>query len=64
MVNDYIIDLAVGIRKGYYILDIPEIDNWLAEPETERHFLELWPLMRQATKTRLERMRKYDDIER
>jgi len=64
MVNDYIIELAVGIRKGFYSLDIYEIDDWLAEPETERHFLELWPLMREATKKRLERMRKHDDIER
>jgi AbiV family abortive infection protein len=64
MVNDYIIDLAVGIRKGYYSLDIPEIDNWLAELETERHFLELWPSMRKATKKRLESVRNYDDIER
>ncbi len=64
MVNDYIIELAVGIRKGFYSLDIYEIDDWLAEPETELHFLELWPLMRKATKKRLERMRKHDDIER
>lgn len=64
MVNDFIIELAVGIRKGFYGLDIYEIDDWLAEPETERHFLELWPLMREATKKRLERMRKHDDIER
>ena len=63
MVNDYIIELAVGIRKGFYSLDIYEIDDWLAEPETERHFLELWPLMREATKKRLERMRKHDDLE-
>jgi len=64
MVNDYIIELAVGIRKGYYGLDIPEIEDWLAEPETERHFLELWPLMRKTTKKRLESVRDYDDIER
>jgi len=64
MVNDYVIELAVGIRKGFYSLDIYEIDDWLAEPDTERHFLELWPLMREATKKRLERMRKHDDIER
>ena len=64
MVNDFIIELAVGIRKGFYSLDIYEIDDWLAEPETERHFLELWPLMREARKKRLERMRKHDDIER
>jgi len=64
MVNDYIIELAVGIRKGYYGLDIPEIDDWLAEPETGRHFLELWSLMRKATKKRLESVRNYDDIER
>lgn len=64
MVNDYIIELALGTRKGFYILDIDEIDNWLAEPETEHHFLELWPLMRKSTKKRLEGMRKHDNIER
>jgi len=64
MVNDFIIELAVGIRKGFYSLDIYEIDDWIAEPETERHFLELWPLMRETTKKRLEGMRKHDDIER
>jgi len=64
MVNDYIIDLAVGVRKGYYTLDISEIDDWLAEPETERHFLGLWPLMGKATKKRLEVMRKRNDAER
>jgi AbiV family abortive infection protein len=64
MVNDYIIELAVGTRKGFYSLDIYEIDDWLAELETERHFLELWPLMRKTTKKRLEEMRKYNDIER
>lgn len=64
MVNDYLVDLAVGTRKGFYILDIPEIDNWLAEPDTEHHLLALWPLMRKATKKRLDRMRRYDDNER
>jgi len=64
MVNDFIIELAVGIRKGFYSLDIYEIDNWLAEPETERHFLELWPLMREATRKRLAGMHKHDDTER
>jgi len=64
MVNDYIVDLAVGIRKGFYSLDIPEIDSRLAEPETERYFLDLWPSMWRATKRRLEEMRKHDDIER
>ena len=64
MVNDFLIELAVGIRKGFYSLDIYEIDDWLAEPETERHFLELWPLMREATKKRLARMHKHDDTER
>jgi AbiV family abortive infection protein len=64
MVNDYIIELAVGTRKGFYTLDISEIDIWLAELETERHFLELWPLRGKATKKRLERMHKYNDNER
>jgi AbiV family abortive infection protein len=64
MVNDYIIDLAVGIRKGYFSLDIPEVENWLAEPETGRHFLEFWPLMRKTTKNRLEEMSRHNDVER
>jgi AbiV family abortive infection protein len=64
MVNDYIIELAVGTRKGFYSLDISEIYDWLAELETERHFLELWPLMGKTTKKRLEEMRKHNDIER
>ena len=64
MVNDYIIELAVGIRKGFYSLDIYEIHIWLAEPETERYFLELWPLRGKATKKRLEGMREHDDVER
>jgi len=63
MVNDYIIELAVGTRKGFYSLDIPEIYDWLAELENERHFLELWPLMGKTTKKRLEEMRKHNDIE-
>jgi hypothetical protein len=64
MVNDFFVVLAVGTRKGAYSLDIPEIDNWLAEPDSERHFLELWPEMRPSTKRHLAQMRKYKDEER
>jgi hypothetical protein len=64
MVNDYLVDLAVGIRKGFYSLDIPEIDDWLAEPEFEQHFVELWPKMRSATKKQVARMRVHEDAER
>ena len=64
MVNDYLVDLAVGIRKGCYILDIPKIDDWLAEPEFERHFRTLWPVMRASAKRRIDRMLKYEDVER
>lgn len=64
MVNDYFVVLAVGTRKGLYVLDIPEIDEWLAEPEFERHFLELWPKMRPSAERQLARMRKYEDEER
>jgi len=64
MVNDYLVDLAVGVRKGCYVLDFPEIDDWLAEPELEQHFRELWPHMRATAKIRIDHMRKYEDAER
>jgi AbiV family abortive infection protein len=64
MVNDYLLDLAVGVRTGCYGLDIPEIDDWLAEPEFEQHFRELWPRMRATTKRRIDRMLKCEDAER
>ncbi|MBI5870863.1 MAG: AbiV family abortive infection protein [Actinobacteria bacterium] len=64
LVNDYLVDLSVGVRKGCYVLDIPEIDDWLAEPEFEQHFRELWPMMRISTKRRIDQMLKYNDIER
>jgi AbiV family abortive infection protein len=59
LVNDYLVDLAVGVRKGCYSLDIPEIDDWLAEPEFEQHFRGLWPKMQSSTRLRIERMLKF-----
>ena len=64
MVNDYLIDLAVGVRKGCYGLDISEIDDWLAKPEFEQHFRELWPKMRPSTRNHIEKMLTFDDMER
>jgi AbiV family abortive infection protein len=64
LVNDYLVDLAVGIRKGFYSLDIPEIDDWLAEPEFEQHFTELWPKMRPSAKRRIDKMLQHEDMER
>jgi len=64
MFNDFLVDLAVGVRKGVYSLDIPEIDDWLAEPEFELHFVMLWPKMRPVTKKQLARMQMHDDAER
>jgi AbiV family abortive infection protein len=64
LVNDFLIDLAVGCRKLFYILDIPEIDDWLAKPELELHFRELWPNMRVAAKRRIARMLEYEDREK
>lgn len=61
MVNDFFIDLAVGIRKRVYHLDIPEIDNWLAEQEFEQQLVKLWPKMRYATKKRIARMRELEE---
>lgn len=58
MVNDYLIHLAVGVRKGFYSLDIPEIDSLLEDPEFEAHFVDLWPLMRASTKRHINRMRQ------
>jgi AbiV family abortive infection protein len=64
MVNDYLVDLAVGIRKGCYGLDIPEIDDWLAKPEFEQHFRQLWPKMRPSTTKRVNKMLEFEDMER
>lgn len=56
MVNDYLIDLAVGVGKGFYSLDIPEIDDWLAELDFEQHLRGLWPTMRPSAKRRIKKM--------
>lgn len=64
LVNDYFIVLAIGIRKGCFILDIPEVDDWLALKEFEDHLVDLWPLMRPSAKRYTDRMRRYEDEER
>jgi AbiV family abortive infection protein len=60
LVNDYIVVMAVGIRKGNFMLDVPEIDNWLAQKEVEDHFVDLWPIMQPSAKRFVDRMRRYD----
>lgn len=61
MVNDYFVELAIGIRKGVYIIDIREINDWLANPEVEQKFRKLWPKMRPSTKRRVDKMLKWED---
>jgi len=61
-VNDYLIVLSLGTRKGVYILDVPEIDDWLAEQSFERHFRELWPHMRTSTKRHIVKLEKFEDV--
>lgn len=60
-VNDYLIVLSLGTRKGVYMLDVPEIDDWLAEQSFERHFRELWPHMRSSTKRHIAKLEKFED---
>ena len=64
LVNDYIVVMAIGIRKSAYMLDIDEIDDWLAQKEVEDHFVNLWPKMQPSAKRFVDRMRKYEDAER
>ena len=63
-VNDFILELALGIRKGTMSLDIPEIDDWLAQESTEAHFVNLWPKMQRSTQKVLTSLRKLEDLER
>ncbi len=63
-VNDYLIILAVETRKGVCGLDITKIDDRLAEERFEKHFCDLWPIMRPSTKLHLDKLRQYDDEER
>ena len=64
IVNDFIVELAVGIRKGAMSLDIPEIDDWLAQDATEAHFVNLWPRMQRSTQKTITNLHKNEDIER
>ena len=62
-VNDYLIVLAVGIRKAVYGLDIAEVDDRLADERFELHLYNLWPVMRPSTKRHLKRLRRFDDAD-
>jgi len=64
MVNDYLLDLSLGVRKGFYLLDIPQVDDWLADPATERRFMKLWPIRRPSTIRRLALLREHEDEDR
>ncbi len=64
LVNDYIIVMAIGIRKSYYELDIDEIDDWLAQKEVEDHFVNLWPIMQPSAKRFVDEARKHEDAKR
>ncbi len=61
LVNDYIVIMAVGIRKGTFMLDVPEIDSWLAQKKVEDHFVKLWPIMQPSAKKFFNGMLKYED---
>lgn len=63
LVNDFFVELSLGVRKGVYILDIPEIDDWLATAEFERYFVELWPKMQPAIRRRVLDLRRLRDDE-
>jgi AbiV family abortive infection protein len=64
LVNDYIVVTAVGIRKSLYMLDIPEIDDWLAQKEVEDYFVNLWPIMQPSAKRFVNRLHRWKDAER
>ena len=65
LVNDHLIILSLGIRKGVYMLDVPEIDNMLAEQGFERYFRGLWPHRRPSTVRHIAKLEKLeDDLER
>jgi len=61
-VNDYLIVLSLGTRKGVYMGEFaePEIYEWLAEQSFERHFRELWPYMRPSTKRHIAELEKLE----
>jgi AbiV family abortive infection protein len=60
-VNDYLIVMSLGIRKGVYMLEVPEIEDWLAEKSFESHFRELWSHMRSSTKRHMAELEKLED---
>lgn len=60
-VNDYLIVMSLITRKGEYMLDVPNIEDWLAEQSFEGHFRELWPHMRPSTKHYIEKLEKLED---
>lgn len=61
LVNDFFIVLSLGVRKGCYLLDIPEIHDWLATPEFESHFVDAWPNMTADARQEARKFRKLAD---
>lgn len=62
-VNDNLIVMSLGTRKGVYMGEfaVPEIDDLIAEQSFERHFRELWPYMRPSTKSHIVKLEKFED---
>lgn len=62
-VNDNLIVMSLGTRKGVYMGEfvVPEIDDLIAEQSFERHFRELWPYMRPSTKSHIAKLEKFED---
>jgi len=56
LVNDFFIELAAGTRNDVFILDIPEIQDWLTDEEFEKHFRDIWPHMSLSTKRFLKKI--------
>jgi AbiV family abortive infection protein len=63
-VNDFLIVMAIGTRKGVYAFDITAVDDRLAQREFEEHLVALWPIMRPSTRRKVEQIRKLEDEER
>jgi AbiV family abortive infection protein len=62
-VNDFLVTLALGTRKGLYILDIPEIHDWISQPQFEAHLRRAWPRMRKSVARRIRAIERLDDQE-
>jgi AbiV family abortive infection protein len=62
VVNDFLITMALGTRKGAYVVDIPQVASSLMEPSFELHLSEAWPRTRPSTARWLKKHRKLDEI--